>query len=196
MARVNHKVPRLSKLQEAAWRCSKDACNLYKLEHTLKMTTPTKTNLFIQQCVDGNTKKVREALEAGFRVSRVDSFVYTALHRICEHWDNDGNHLNIATLLVEFGANVDGREWKGKTNPSHDGWTPMHLGAWNGKTSAVEFLLSHGGNPLRVDWYGQTPLQIALASGHDETADVLSKGSERWKRQQRWMMEKASTSKL
>ena len=39
VSRVNYAVPRLSKLQEVAWRCFKDACNLDKLEHTYFVLT-------------------------------------------------------------------------------------------------------------------------------------------------------------
>ena len=56
--------------------------------------------------------------------------------------------------LVGAGANVD------KPNP--DGMTPMIIALDNGSPAVARYLLEHGANPNTWDWWGRTPLYVAV----------------------------------
>ena len=132
------------------------------------------TEAFIRACVSGDATTVRAALDLGFRVSRQDGLGYTALHRLAERWKGNTTRPErtsvsekIGLLLLSHGAAVNA------DNPSHDGWTPLHLAAWSGSAIACNFLVNNGGNVHVRDWYGQTPLQIALYRRNNRAASVL-----------------------
>jgi acetyl esterase len=117
---------------------------------------------FIRACVRGDLRGACSSLERGTSVDRRDGFGYTALGRVAEDWRDGHGGISpssaVAALLLARGANINAG------NPSHDGWTPLHLAAWSGKAGAVRFLLAHGGDVAAKDWFGQTPLQVALQS--------------------------------
>ena len=92
--------------------------------------------------------------DEGVDVNRSDGDLYTALHRVVEHFSAEKNHLAILRILVARGANVNA------DLPATDGWTPLHIAAWSGSVEAVEFLLNAGANPTLTDWYGQTPYKV------------------------------------
>jgi uncharacterized protein len=54
-----------------------------------------------------------------------------------------------------------------------DGYTPLHAAAENGCLAVLHFLLERGAevNPCMAS--GETPLDLAIAAGHKETAEVL-----------------------
>lgn len=81
-------------------------------------------------------------------VSATDQDKYTPLHRAAYE-----NHLEMAELLLQFGADVNARtEFK---------WTPLHSACkWN-HPDMVALLLQHGADVNALSDGSQTPLHIA-----------------------------------
>ena len=72
----------------------------------------------------------------------------------------------ILELLLSHGADVHAAD--------EDGWTAMHCAADAGYTSGATILLAHGARPdVPCEPHGETPLQIAIARSHHETAQLL-----------------------
>lgn len=65
--------------------------------------------------------------------------------------------------------------------------TPLHLAASLNQTAAVRLLLQHGADAHSIDTNDQTPLQVALATGHTKVARMLEEAErEREERQKSW----------
>jgi ankyrin repeat protein len=62
--------------------------------------------------------------------------------------------LRCVVAIVGAGANVD------KPNP--DGMTPMIMALDNGYPTVATYLLDRGANPNTWDWWGRTPLYVAI----------------------------------
>lgn len=74
------------------------------------------------------------------------------------------DQLEVAELLVEFGADV---------NIEERGFTALHGAASFGRTRMVEWLLANGANVNALMPYGGTPLHLAAYGGHLPVADLL-----------------------
>lgn len=83
------------------------------------------------------------------------------LHAACASLDN----LDVATLLLDSGADVNARE--------HGGYTPLHQAADGGDEPLATLLLAHGADRSARTDDGKTPRDIAQASGHQALADLL-----------------------
>jgi ankyrin repeat protein len=69
---------------------------------------------------------------------------------------------DLAQLLLDHGADLQAHgDWKN--------WTPLHWAAYRGHAAVVELLLARGADPLAVDEEGQSPHDLALQGGHDES---------------------------
>jgi ankyrin repeat protein len=66
--------------------------------------------------------------------------------------------LGCVTAMVEAGvqAGVD------IDRPNPDGMTPMIMALDNGSPKVAQYLLDHGANPHTWDWWGRTPLYVAV----------------------------------
>jgi ankyrin repeat protein len=73
----------------------------------------------------------------------------TPLHYAARH-----NHVDVAQLLVQAGAQVNARE--------ANGITPLLMAISSNNMAAAQFLLAHGGDVNAMDWYGRTPLWEAV----------------------------------
>jgi ankyrin repeat protein len=62
--------------------------------------------------------------------------------------------LGCVTSIVQAGADVD--------RPNPDGMTPMMMALDNGYPAVAKYLLDRGANPHTWDWWGRTPLYIAV----------------------------------
>jgi ankyrin repeat protein len=56
--------------------------------------------------------------------------------------------------MVDAGVDVD--------RPNPDGMTPMIMALDNGYPNVARYLLDHGANPQTWDWWGRTPLYVAV----------------------------------
>ena len=62
--------------------------------------------------------------------------------------------LGCVKAMVEAGADKD--------RPNPDGMTPMIMALDNGYPAVAQYLLDHGANPHTWDWWGRTPLYVAV----------------------------------
>lgn len=62
--------------------------------------------------------------------------------------------LGCVSAMVEAGVDVD--------RPNPDGMTPMMMALDNGYPNVARYLLDHGANPHTWDWWGRTPLYVAV----------------------------------
>ena len=51
--------------------------------------------------------------------------------------------------------------------------TSLHIAALNGKLDVVRFLVQHGAHPHIKNSFGDTPLECAEASKHDDVVEYL-----------------------
>jgi ankyrin repeat protein len=56
--------------------------------------------------------------------------------------------------MIDAGADTD--------RPNPDGMTPMIMALDNGYPAVAQYLLDHGANPHTWDWWGRTPLYVAV----------------------------------
>lgn len=118
----------------------------------------------------GNVAAVRELLGKGTKVNAANENGFTALHMAAEWGKADyaayGVSAEVATVLVEAGANKEARTNWG-------GGTPLHVAAMNGKAEVVTVLLQAGANKEAKDNNGGTPLEYAQMKGHSAVVDLL-----------------------
>lgn len=62
--------------------------------------------------------------------------------------------LGCVTAMLEGGADID--------RPNPDGMTPMMMALDNGFPAVARYLLERGANPRTWDWWGRTPLYVAV----------------------------------
>lgn len=91
----------------------------------------------------------------------VDEDGYTPLHRACY-----SNHVDIAKILLRYGADVNARtEYE---------WTPLHSAVKWSNSECAALMLQHGADVNALSQGSQTPLHIAATvSNCRETAMTL-----------------------
>lgn len=91
----------------------------------------------------------------------VDEDNYTPLHRACY-----GNHVDIAKILLRYGADVNARtEYE---------WTPLHSAVKWSNAECAALMVQHGSDVNALSQGEQTPLHIAATvSNCRETAMTL-----------------------
>ena len=124
------------------------------------------------------------------------------LGRSALHWAAQMDNVSVASLLIDFGAAVDGCDAT-RTLPLHvaagagtsglmcalllesspgsvlalqncSGWTALHIAVFSGNTAVTRQLLAQRGVDLSVcDGEGATPLHAAVAAGQLECARLL-----------------------
>lgn len=96
---------------------------------------------------EGDAAGVRRLLDEGTPVDVIDNgrFNVTPLQAAA-----GAGHLEVVTLLLERGANVN--------HVDHDGFSPITAAARAGKWGVVKVLAEHGGDFAVIDGHGKTGL--------------------------------------
>ncbi len=87
---------------------------------------------------------------------------YTPLHVASQIGDP-----TLFTLLINNGADVNARD--------DEDYTALHYVAEADHSNFVKTLIDNGANVNAKNEFGDTPLDLAVDEGNDETADVLRK---------------------
>ncbi|KAH6809024.1 hypothetical protein C2S51_026807 [Perilla frutescens var. frutescens] len=116
----------------------------------------SKDELLYQQANCGNIEGIKALRTDGAGLEWIDKEGKTPLIAACM----TPELYNVAKTLIELGANVNAYR------PGLHNGTPLHHAAKRGLEHTVKLLLSHGANALKMNDYGQTPLDIARVKGH------------------------------
>jgi ankyrin repeat protein len=108
-----------------------------------------------------NIKGVQAALDNGADVN-AKLWGYTPLHVASQIGDP-----TLFTLLINNGADVNARD--------DEDYTALHYVAEADHSNFVKTLIDNGANVNAKNEFGDTPLDLAVDEGNDETADVLRK---------------------
>ena len=118
----------------------------------------------------GHVDVVQVLLEHNADVNSKDDSGWTPLHDTAGGPVGKGDRAELVRLLLDHGADANAQD--------ADNRTPLHLLAERrgGSTlDAARLLLEHGANVDAEEKSGKTPLQMAVNSGKDEMARLLSK---------------------
>ena len=99
----------------------------------------------------GNLNEVRRLIDEGCDVSGIDA----DLHQTPLHYAAEGEHLDVARILLERGADVDAH------HVESIGETPLGLVAATCSVEMAELLVQHGADPTLPGWMQQTALSRA-----------------------------------
>ena len=107
-------------------------------------------------------ESVKSRLQNGANINQLGPSWYegTALHLAVR----DG-HLDIAQLLIDFGATVDIRDLSD--------YTPLHSATWNGNLDMVKLLLNAGADITARNYSGLTPLACAYRNNQIEVIEFI-----------------------
>ncbi|KJW07182.1 ankyrin repeat family protein [Orientia tsutsugamushi str. UT144] len=78
------------------------------------------------------------------------------------HYAIRANHLEVASLLLTYGADPNAQDMHGLT--------PFHSAFWEGRLEFIKLLLKNGANPNLADNHGATPF---LYAAHDCNFDII-----------------------
>jgi uncharacterized protein len=105
--------------------------------------------------------RIRTLLDKNPNLVRArDSSGYTPLH-----WASIDGNREVVELLIDRGAEVNGR--------TPYGLTPLHLASRAGKLDTVKLLISRGAEVNALTKDGVSPLREAISSGHEEVSAIL-----------------------
>lgn len=120
----------------------------------------SQTNWF-QSILSYNTQKLQNFLESGVDINERNALGYTALALAIQK-----NQLELASLLIQYGAWVD--------NPDFSGIQPLSVAVQNGNISIVKLLLENGANINSHDYWGRTALFFAQKIKNKEIEELLT----------------------
>ena len=107
-------------------------------------------------------KLVEILLDYGVSPNIQDENGFTPLFSVA----NNMNGTEIATLLLEKGADIN-------NNENYTGCTPLHMASENANFSVAETFLYFGANPNAKDKEDNTPLHYVLERESEEVAELL-----------------------
>jgi uncharacterized protein len=110
----------------------------------------------------GHLLLVKVLLEKGANpnIASTNQFKVAPIHSACAI-----SNLDIAALLITYGANVNAKQQQGVT--------PLHSAAHHGHFELSKLLIDSGADPNAKLDNGQTPLAMAMENGFQETAELL-----------------------
>lgn len=80
----------------------------------------------------------------------------------------EGEHMDVAQMLLEAGASPNVRDG--------NGYTPLHMAAKLGDVELVRNLLFSGADMEAASKKKETPMELATKAGHKEVAELLNAG--------------------
>lgn len=121
------------------------------------------TTLLHDAALKGHLEIMELLLSHGADVNSLNAQGATALHDAAL-----AGQRAAAEALLKHGANIDARD-------SESGATPLHQAASWGRRGVVELLLARHADPRIKDKNGHTALDLAVANGQAEVAEVLKR---------------------
>lgn len=82
------------------------------------------------------------------------------------HWAALSGNIEVVTLLLDNGAEVDAVDAQGLT--------ALHWAAWQGQPEVARLLVGRGASVDLVSVAGNTALDRAISDGHQDVADYLT----------------------
>ncbi|XP_039017761.1 putative E3 ubiquitin-protein ligase XBAT35 isoform X2 [Hibiscus syriacus] len=116
----------------------------------------SKDELLYNQVNYGNSEGIKSLVSEGAGLEWIDREGKTPLILACLN----PQLFDVAKTLIELGANANAYR------PGRFGGTPLHHAAKRGLENTVKLLLSHGANPLVMNYGCQTPLEVARVKGN------------------------------
>jgi ankyrin repeat protein len=126
-----------------------------------------KDAIFNYACSQNKLYLARIALLAGANVNLIDNPEYAKNSHL--HWAATSGNLQLAKLLIEYGANVK--------QSNGFGWHPIHCAAIHGHGEIIELLIGAGEKFDVANLVGQTPLSIARSHTHLDIIEMLASKS-------------------
>jgi len=77
--------------------------------------------------------------------------------------------------LIDFIIHSVGDKESAANKENADGWTPVHLAAHLSNFDSLNLLLEYGGNLLRKNQAGMTPLEEMVRNDHDDLLSCVYK---------------------
>lgn len=149
---------------------------------------PEPVEAILRAVEDGDADRVKEMLERepGLVLVRVRSDYEggdTLLHRADHQRADDGNdphdpRLQVAQLLIDYGADVDAVGGRGNTV----GATPLDAASWAGNVGMVRLLLANGADPDKggPDGVDYNPVSTAVSHGRVDVFRLLAAAGARY----------------
>lgn len=180
-----------------AWIGAHDNIATLLLDHGAS-TNPWRefTPLHIAAAI-GDMELIRKLLSYNADLNASDENANTPLRYVAYKGRKRGNMVEVATLLIDRGANLNAQNNDGSTLlheavftgmeglvsllldkgadldlGNKNGATPLHIATANGKVNFVKMLLDRGAEP-DIGCGGMTPLLFAVVKGHAKIAEML-----------------------
>ena len=113
----------------------------------------------------GDASRVKSLIESGIEVDAVDERGWTALFMACHNPDLDRGFPEVASSLIEAGADIE------KTIGY--GIRPLMIAAGYGEAAVVEVLLKAGAQVRAQNEGGRTALQMATDKNYIDVINLL-----------------------
>ena len=120
-----------------------------------------------------NQEVAKLLIQAGAEVNAVNGLEETPLHTVATMHEDVTMSINIATALINAGANLNSKTSRLSSFSFRVGYTPLHTAASVNHIEMVKLLIKHGANINSKDEADNSPLHLAIYNGHGKLAKLL-----------------------
>ena len=120
-----------------------------------------------------NQEVAKLLIQAGADVNAVNWREKTPLHTVAAMNEEVMMSVNIATDLINAGANLNPKTSRLNSLSFHVGYTSLHTAASVNHIEMVKLLIKHGANINSKDESDNSPLHMAIYGGHGKLAKLL-----------------------